>query len=372
MNNDSLHSENHLTAQQMQDYLSGNLPDVEMHRIEKHMLECDFCAEAMEGLEAIDDFSHFEKDLSDLRTRVEKRAQSPEKETVVVPLYNKALRIAAMLAVLIVASVLVTNYFKSRVEQKEYSERKKIEAPKEKKIEEKGEEKQIELSSDSTLKPAKEKSPKGAQESAKPESVEEEPVIKNKIDLVDNNKQAKPIEPVAEEEIVMDEVVVLDHEIITTEADAAEEDLADVESIKVEEEMVMGMETTDVAIPASAKGRSMYTAAGADAKSAQKKNVSKLEIIQPQPMDNNAFQQYLKDSLRYPDEAIEAKIKGTVTLHFIVESNGEISQIEVIKSLGFGCDKEAIRLLKDGPIWIPGSEDNQPTEMEAELKVKFK
>jgi hypothetical protein len=44
----------------------------------------------------------------------------------------------------------------------------------------------------------------------------------------------------------------------------------------------------------------------------------------------------------------------------------------VIKGLGYGCDEEAIRLLKEGPEWIPGSEDGLPTEKEAELKVKFK
>jgi hypothetical protein len=44
----------------------------------------------------------------------------------------------------------------------------------------------------------------------------------------------------------------------------------------------------------------------------------------------------------------------------------------VIKSLGYGCDKEAIRLLKEGPVWTPGSEDGQPAEMETEVKVKFK
>ena len=369
MNSDQNHSDNHLTAQQMQDYLSGNLSDVEMHKFEKHMLECDFCAEAMEGLEAMVDATTFEQDVLKLKKRIEIRTQVAKKEPVF--LYKRVLRIAAMVALLVVVSVLITNYFKSNLEQKEYSERKKTELPKEKKASEKGIEKQAELSSDSTLKPTVEKSPKGVQESTKPEIVKEEPEIEEKINLADNNKQAKTIDPVTEDEMVrMDEVVVSEEEIIS--AEVAEEDLASVESLEVEEAMVMGMEADNEAMPASTRERSMYTAAGAEAKSAQKKNVSKTEIIQPQPMDNNAFQQYLKDSLRYPEAALDAKIKGIVTLQFTVGSTGDISQIEVIKGLGYGCDEEAIRLLRDGPEWIPGSEDNQPMEMEAELKVKFK
>jgi len=373
VNNEMQHSESHLTAKQMQDYLSGNLSDAEMHTIEKHLLECEFCAEAMEGLEAMGNAVDFEQDVSKLKIDIGKRTLGKPKERKPLLLYKKVLRIAAMLAVLIVASVLVTNYFKSDVTQKEFSEKKKTEAPKEKKAAEKGEEKQAELSADSTLKPAVEKSPKGVQKSTKPEPAEEEPKTEESFKIVDNDKQAKSIEPVAEEEaIVMDEVVVSEIEIVSAEAEVAEEDLADVESIEVEEEMGMGISAEDEAIPASTRDRSMYTAAGAETKSVQKKNVSQIEIIQPQPFDNDAYKQYLKDSLRYPEAALEANIKGFVMLQFIVESNGEISQIKVIESPGYGCDEEAIRLLQDGPNWIPGSEDGIPTEMEGELKVKFK
>ena len=357
----------------MQDYLSGKLSDAEMHIIEKHMLDCDFCAEAMEGLEAMGNSTDFKQDVLKLKIAIGKRTLTTPKERKPLLLYKKVLRIAAMLAVLIVASVLVTNYFKSNVEQKEYSERKKTEAPKEKKADQKGEEKQSELSSDSTLKPPVEKSPKGDQEISKPVPVKEEPKIEEKINLVDNDKQAKSVEPAVEDEmIVMDEVIVSEEEIVSAETEVAEDDLARVESMEDQEEMVMGMEANEKSMPASAKERSMYTAAGADAGVAQKKSESKKEIIKPQPLDENAYQQYLKDSLRYPEAALEAKIKGFVMLQFMVGPNGEISQIIVIESPGYGCDEEAIRLLMEGPQWIPGSENGIPAKMEAELKVKFK
>jgi len=371
VNNEGKHSENHLTARQMQDYLSGNLSDAEMHRIEKHMLGCDFCAEAMEGLETMEDPTTFEQDVLKLKIRIDKKALLTMNEKKPLLLYKRVLRIAAMLAVLIVASVLVTNYFKSSIEQKEFSEKKKTQLPKKKKAAEKGEEKQAELSADSTIKPTKEKSPKGEQKSTKPEPLKEESNVEEKINLVDNNKQARSIEPVAEEETsVMDEEIFLDEDIVSAEAEVTERDLAEIESMEVEEDMVMGMEADDEAMPASTRERSMYTVAGAEAKSAQKK--SDKAIIKPQPVNETSYQQYLKDSLRYPVAALDAKIKGTVTLQFTVGFNGEISQIKVIKSLGYGCDKEAIRLLKEGPAWIPGTKDGQPSEMEAKIKVKFK
>ena len=252
----------------MQDYLSGNLSDVEMHHIEKHLLECDFCAEAMEGLEAMVNVVDFEKDISTLKKRIEKRTQTTRKEPVF--LYKRVLKIAAMVAVLVVASVLITNYFRSNIALKEFSEKKKTELPKDKKDNDIGEEKQEELSSDTTLKPTEEKSPKGNQENSKPELVkEDDPVIEDKIDLVDNDNQAKSIESLDEETITMDEVAAIDDEIVYAETKTAEEDLADVESSEVEEEMVMGMEAEDKAMPTSTRERSMYSAAGAEAKVAE-------------------------------------------------------------------------------------------------------
>lgn len=371
MNNDRSHSENHLTAKQMQDYFSDNLSDIEMHRIEKHLLECDFCAEAMEGLESMVGKVPFDHDVSKLKKQIEIRTQVAKKEPVFI--YKRVLRIAAMVAVLVVASVLITNYFKSNLEQKEFSEKKKTELLKKKKSGEKGEEKQVELNSDSTIKPIEEKSSQGGQESTKPESVKEEAKVEEKIDLVDDDKQARPIEVIAEDDmLVMDEEVVLDEEIVSTEDEVAVEDEINVESMEVQEEMVMGMTSKDEAIPSSAKERSMYTAAGVEATSVQKKSESKKEIVKPQPANEDTYQQYLKDSLNYPEEAFEAKIKGSVTLQFTVGVDGDINQIKVIKGLGYGCDEEAIRLITEGPKWVPGSEDGVPVEMEADVNVKFK
>jgi TonB family protein len=363
----------------MQDYLSGKLSDAEMHEVEKHMLTCAFCEEAMEGLETREDVSTFETDVSKLKERIEQKVQKSGEEKIIVPLYKKALRIAAMLAVLIVASVLVTNYFKADVKQKEFSEKKKTELPKEKKGSNKEVEKQKEIAIDSTIKPAEKRAPKteeiprNNQEITKQEPIKEQPEMEEEISLTNNDKQAKSVEPVVVNEmIVMDEDAFLEEEILSVEAEVAEEDLISVESMEFEEGMVMGLEADDAAIPASKSERSMYNAAGADAKAVQKKTASKKEIIQPHPFDEDTYQQYLIDSLRYPKKAAKAKIKGTVTLQFIVGKNGEISQVKVIKSIGYGCDKEAIRLLKEGPTWTPGSEDGKPVEMETEVKVKFK
>jgi len=84
-----------------------------------------------------------------------------------------------------------------------------------------------------------------------------------------------------------------------------------------------------------------------------------------------AYDKYLDNSLHYPPLALENKIKGRVTIQFIVRTDGSLDEFNVLKGLGFGCDEEVIRLVKEGPRWSPTTEDNVPIESEVRVRVKF-
>ncbi len=64
-----------------------------------------------------------------------------------------------------------------------------------------------------------------------------------------------------------------------------------------------------------------------------------------------AYQEYLAQNLRYPAAARDKAIQGVVRLRFTVNKNGKLSNFKVVQSLGYGCDEEAIRLIKEGPAW---------------------
>ncbi len=84
-----------------------------------------------------------------------------------------------------------------------------------------------------------------------------------------------------------------------------------------------------------------------------------------------AYDKYLENSLRYPIEALAKKIKGRVTVKFTVRTDGALDEFNVVKSLGYGCDEEVLRLIKEGPSWSPTLEDNVPVESEVLVKVHF-
>jgi TonB family protein len=84
-----------------------------------------------------------------------------------------------------------------------------------------------------------------------------------------------------------------------------------------------------------------------------------------------AYDQYLKNSLRYPQEALARKIKGKVTIQFTVKTDGTLGEFNVLKGLGYGCDEEVVRLVQEGPKWQPTTEDNVAVESEVKVRMKF-
>ncbi len=84
-----------------------------------------------------------------------------------------------------------------------------------------------------------------------------------------------------------------------------------------------------------------------------------------------AYDKYLQNSIRYPQQALENKVKGRVTVQFTVRADGSLDEFNVIKGLGHGCDEEVMRLVKQGPKWSPTTEDSVPVESEVRVRVKF-
>ncbi len=84
-----------------------------------------------------------------------------------------------------------------------------------------------------------------------------------------------------------------------------------------------------------------------------------------------AYNQYLESNLHYPQQALADKIKGKVMVQFTVTTNGNLSDFNVLKGIGHGCDEEVIRLVKEGPPWAPATEDDVAVESEVKVRMKF-
>lgn len=80
---------------------------------------------------------------------------------------------------------------------------------------------------------------------------------------------------------------------------------------------------------------------------------------------------HIRDNLFYPMWARERGIQGVVLVSFIVEENGEITNPEVLKGIGGGCDEEVLRIVNKMPKWNPGRLCGKPVRTEARMPINF-
>lgn len=81
---------------------------------------------------------------------------------------------------------------------------------------------------------------------------------------------------------------------------------------------------------------------------------------------------FLAQNLTYPSAAQRANIQGKVFLKFIVEKDGSITGVEIMKGIGFGCDEEAARVVKLMPKWIAGRQNGRNVRVIFTIPVFFK
>ena len=80
---------------------------------------------------------------------------------------------------------------------------------------------------------------------------------------------------------------------------------------------------------------------------------------------------YLQQNIKYPEEAKELGIQGKVFVTFVVEVDGTITDVRVLRGIGGGCDEEAIRVVKSMPKWVPGKQRGVPVRVQFNLPIKF-
>jgi protein TonB len=89
------------------------------------------------------------------------------------------------------------------------------------------------------------------------------------------------------------------------------------------------------------------------------------------PGGNAAMRKFLSDNMNYPPIAAENGIKGRVTLQFVVNKEGVISQVKVVKGVDPSLDKEAVRVVESMPKWVPGKQNGKPVNVWFTLPVTF-
>ena len=97
-----------------------------------------------------------------------------------------------------------------------------------------------------------------------------------------------------------------------------------------------------------------------------------VEVMPQFPGGQIAMLQYLMKNIKYPEQAVKEGIQGRVTVRFIVEKDGSISDVKPVLSVYPLLNKEAVRVVKSMPKWSPGKHNGKPVRVRFNLPVMFK
>ena len=97
-----------------------------------------------------------------------------------------------------------------------------------------------------------------------------------------------------------------------------------------------------------------------------------VEVMPSFPGGQAALFEWLSKNIKYPVVAEENGVQGRVIVTFVVERNGSITDVQVVKSVDPSLDKEAVRVVKAMPHWIPGKQNGQAVRVRFTLPVQFR
>lgn len=138
-------------------------------------------------------------------------------------------------------------------------------------------------------------------------------------------------------------------------------------AVSIAESPVISSQETKASTPVVAKSDSKVSK-----KPEKKQAAASVEVMPKFPGGEIACMKFVRDNLKYPEEAMKAGVQGSVIVRFVVSADGSVASPEVIKSVSPELDSEAVRVVESMPRWTPGTVDGKPVDVEFTLPIFFR
>ena len=99
--------------------------------------------------------------------------------------------------------------------------------------------------------------------------------------------------------------------------------------------------------------------------------VSGVEKFPEFPGGMAAWAKFIQKNLRYPYMAQEAGVQGKVYISFVIEKDGTLSDVKLMRGIGYGCDDEAIRVIKKSPKWEAGEQNKEKVRVRYNMPINY-
>lgn len=97
-----------------------------------------------------------------------------------------------------------------------------------------------------------------------------------------------------------------------------------------------------------------------------------LDYTEVMPEFRGDIYSYLAKTVVYPQKAISLGIEGRVLVQFVINEDGEVGKVELVRGIGGGCDEEALRVVSQMPSWKPGLHHGKPVRVNYKLPIAFR
>ena len=104
------------------------------------------------------------------------------------------------------------------------------------------------------------------------------------------------------------------------------------------------------------------------------KNDKVFDVVEQMPEYPGGMQalfEFISKNIKYPADAQKQKVEGRVLAKFVIETDGSISDIEVVKNAFPSLDAEAVRVIQAMPKWIPGRQKGQAVRVKFVMPINF-
>jgi TonB family protein len=365
-------------------YCKGELSPAEMHALERKALTDPFLADALEGANSVTP-GEFEEDMAMLQQSLERRRKPS------ITLWVWAARIAAGVALI----ALATFMFLNAPADQPIAEAEKDTASPNQQLADSAEVSKNIASAEETL-PPEPRSRKRSQIKQQPDelppeatiAMPESPITEEDLILPESEKKAAPPTKIIQGFVVDAEdgqplpgvnVTLKGSDVGTITDEEGNYEIA-IDSLseglvfsyvgfESKEVVPGGKDEVSVALEPDITGLSEIVVVGYGAREPAEEPTT-VEMAEPSG-GKKAFKQYLEQNLRYPEQALNNKVEGKVTVQFTIQSSGVVSDFRVVKGLGYGCDEEVIRLIQEGPKWQPTKRNHQPVTDKVKVRLKF-
>lgn len=101
------------------------------------------------------------------------------------------------------------------------------------------------------------------------------------------------------------------------------------------------------------------------------KGPSSIQQMPAFPGKPSAYYLFVRSNIRYPSAALNKKVEGMAFVQFIVEKDGTLSNIKLVRDPGEGLGQEAVRVIASSPKWLPGKDNDVAVRVQMVVQVNF-